>query len=193
MLPWQQLPWQNQGYQSPYANLLPQQQYSPLESIARIGLSIPAVKYQLEGADLGPQQDLAAQISQIANAQYNPNNPIYQQLYEDERGQGMQDLSAAIAEMSRQNRKLSQLGRVPLFNPERGGEQIFRGLTQGYQDIQSNARQKARDILGVSNIGLSNAFSKQAQLTGAKEENKKQKVSGFESIAKLLPLLGSIF
>lgn len=77
----------------------------------------------------------------------DPNSHQYQQIYGQQRQQGQENLAESIAELSRQNRKLSMLGRTPLFDQERGGEQVFRGLTQGYQNVQHQAADDTRAIL----------------------------------------------
>lgn len=79
----------------------------------------------------------------IASAMTDMNNPLYQQMYGQFQQQGQHNLAQTIAELSRQNRKLSMMGRTPLFDAERGGEQMFRGLTQNHQDIQDKASYQA--------------------------------------------------
>lgn len=100
-----------------------------------------------------------------ASAALNPNSKTYQTLYSANRQQGQNDLAFQIAELQRQNRKNIELGRTPLFSPERGGETIFRGLTQGYQNNQDQARRLTMDSLtgGASNLA---ALGQQQQLGG---------------------------
>lgn len=152
-----------------------------------------AANYNLRGQNLGPMKDIASQIASLGRAQYDTGDPLYQRTYEDERGAGMQDLAAAIAEMARQNRKLSSMGRTPLFNPERGGEMAFRGMTQGYQNVQEQARARARQILAGGQSALGNTFSAYGTLAGAQDMNKKKKAFGFGNIGDALPLLGKLF
>lgn len=103
-----------------------------------------------------------------ANAAVDTNNPLYQQVYGQQREQGQQNLAQQIQELSNQNRKLSSMGRVPLFDPERGGEQLFRGITQGYQGIQNQA---ANDSRGILNQASNNAMQ-QAQMQAQQAQNK---------------------
>jgi hypothetical protein len=149
-----------------------------------------AANYNLRGADLGPMRDIASQIGGLARAQYDPNDPLYQRLYEQERGASMQDLAAAIAEMGRQNRKLSYMGRTPLFSPERGGEMVFRQLAQGYQGAQSQARARAREILKGGQGAMAGAYDAYGALAQAKDKNKKRQAYGFANIADALPIIG---
>lgn len=121
----------------------------------------------------------------LAGAIGDTNSPQYQNLYGQFKQQGQDNLSAQIAEMDRQNRKQSALGRTPLFSPERGGETTFRGLTQGYQDVQNNASKQA---FGQ----LDNAYKAAAQQDQLKQQNALQKAnvfgSGAGAIAKLFGL-----
>lgn len=178
-----------------YSNLLPwqQQEQTPLDYLSGIGKSIGAARYNFSPQDLGPMRDIASQIGSLAHGQYDPNDPNYQRIYELERGQGMQDLSAAISEMSRQNRKLSSMGRTPLFSPERGGEMQFRAMAKGYQDTQTQSRNRAREILGVGQNALAGAFGAYGQLGQAQDMNKKKEAFGIGNIADMLPLLGGLF
>lgn len=107
----------------------------------------PAIKTGLEGKNLKKQKQVAAQMqplaqmqAQLAGAQTDMNNPLFQNLYSQNREAGNMDLSATIAEISRQNRKLNELGRNPLLDQERGGESIFRNLIKGQEDVGNQAR-----------------------------------------------------
>lgn len=106
-----------------------------------------------------------APANRVANAAINPDSKTYQRLYSANQQQGQNDLAFQIAELQRQNRKNTELGRTPLFSPERGGETIFRGLMKGYQDNQDQARRTTVDELnsGVSNL---TGLGQQQQLGG---------------------------
>lgn len=149
--------------------------------------------HNLRGANLRPQQGIAAEISNLSNAQYNQDNPLFQQIYGQERNSAQQDLASVIAEMTRQNRKQSALGRTPLFDQERGGETQFRALTQGYQDAQNTARTRAREILSGGQKALTGAFNAQNSLSAMQEQNKKRKLQGIGNIADILPIFGGMF
>lgn len=103
----------------------------------QIAQSIPLAQYY---SDANQYQKPA---NNIAGAMTDLNNPLYQQLYGQFKQQGQSNLAQTIAQLSGQNRKLSMMGRASLLDPERGGEQLFRGLTQGYQDVQNNASGQA--------------------------------------------------
>lgn len=102
---------------------------------------------------------------QAASAAMNPNSKKFQQIYNAERQMGQQDLAFQIAELQRQSRKSAEMGRTPLFSPERGGETLFRGLTQGYQNAGDNARRATYDILsgGAKNLA---SMGQQQQMGG---------------------------
>ena len=85
---------------------------------------------------------------QASQAMINPDNPLYKKLYGQKRQQGQQNLAETIMELSRQNRKLTSMGRSPLLDRERGGESIFRNLIQGNQDVQNQAAGDTESLLG---------------------------------------------
>tara|TARA_R110000868_G_scaffold106769_6_gene292579 strand:- start:823 stop:1329 length:507 start_codon:yes stop_codon:yes gene_type:complete len=120
---------------------------------------------------------------QIAKAMTNMDNPMYQKLYQQFGQQGKANLAESIAEMSRQNRKLSALGRNPLFDQERGGEALFRGLNQGYQDVQNNASQNAFTQLG-------NAYTANATQGALKQQNALQNTNAMSNV---FGALGKVF
>ena len=161
--------------------------------LAGILKSGAGMSYNLRPTNLKAQQGMLGEMGELANAQYNPDNPLYQRLYGQEKDAANQDLAAVIAEMSRQNRKLSSLGRTPLFSPERGGEQMFRATIQGHQDAQNMARMRAREILGGGQRAMATNFGAQNQLTAMQDQNKKKKAFGLGNIADALPLLGKLF
>lgn len=112
-------------------------------------------------ANLKPYQEA---IDAIGNAQ----SPMYQRVYGQQKQQGQDNLADQIAQLSAQNRKLSAMGRTPLFDQERGGEQLFRGLTQGYQDVQNQAATNSRNILGQQATGYGNIAGQQNQIAANK-------------------------
>ena len=178
------MPWDYAGMQRQ------QDAYNPIGSLIK-GAS--AARYNLKGVNLKPMQDIASQISALGRAQYDDTDPLYQRTYEAERGQGMMDLSAAIAEAARQNRMQTRLGRGPLFDAERGGETQFRTMTKGYQDIQSTARQRAREILGAGQQAMGRTFDAYGTMTQLQDQNKKKKVYGMSNLADAIPVLGRMF
>lgn len=155
--------------------------------------SLAAYGYNAKGQKLEPQQGTVGQIGNLANAQIDQSNPLFQQIYGQEKGAAQQNLSEAIAEAARQNSKLSMLGRTPLFNPERGGETQFRTLTQGYQTVQDTARERARQILGAGQSAQNNLLTAQNNLSQQQDLNNKKKAFSVGNIADSLPLLLKLF
>ena len=92
------------------------------------------------------------------------DNPLYKKIYGQKREAGQQNLSESIAELSRQNRKLQMLGRAPLLDNERGSENIFRNLIQGYQDVQNRAATDTQSTLGEMAKSRYMMAQQQAQL-----------------------------
>lgn len=100
---------------------------------------------------------------QAAQAQIDPNSPMFQNLYKAEKQQGQDDLAFQIAELQRQNRKATTMGRTPLFNAERGGETLFRGMAQGTMHAGDAARQRTYGRLQSATPQLFNMGQQQQQ------------------------------
>lgn len=152
------------------------QQQSPIQALAG------AAPYYQYAQNTGKYYK---EPNSILSAMQDPSSAKYQQIYGQQRLQGQQNLAETIAELTRQNRKLAMMGRVPLFNEERGGEQQFRALTQGYQDVQNRAANQTQGILGNAYQG---AFG-QAQINQQNALNKAGVNSGiFGALGKLFNL-----
>ena len=188
-----QQPYGYGGYALPpgYANMLYQR--PPESAGASLVRGLPAAYYQFKGMNTRPMENIGASMGNIADAIGNPDNPLYQKIYNQEKGQAQQDLAAALQEMSNQNRKLSALGRTPLFNPERGGEQMFRAQVSGYQDAQNQARSRARDILTKQLGAQQDNFNAQSAIAQNQLKNNAMSAGGFGSIADFLPSLMKMF
>lgn len=153
------------------------------DSLAALIKAIPTISTLLKGKNLSGQQAAQSQMAQLADAQYNEQNPLFQQVYGQERQAGQQDLASAIAEASRQNRKLGMLGRTPLFSQERGGEEIFRNLTKGYQDVQGAARDRAFNILRGGQNAQANVYKTAQSLSGDQFTNSAMGAAGYGQIS----------
>jgi|SRR6185369_4778144 len=183
------LPWlQDPNYASNYP------QYGGGASAGGGGISsllqaIPSIMYDFKGFNTGPQANIAGQLGQVANAQMDTNNPLYQQIYGQQKQQAQQNLSQGIQQLSAQNRKLSSMGRVPLFDPERGGEQLFRGLTQGYQTAGNMAANNTQNVLSGAGRTLGDAFGNYSSLAQQKNMGQYQQAKGETGIAGILKSL----
>lgn len=119
--------------------MLMKQQQSPGQAFAS---AIPGVQFaQNMGKYNQPANQLAAGMTDL-------NNQLYQQLYGQFKQQGQTNLAQQLQMMEGRNRSLSAMGRTPLFAPERNGEEAFRQMTMGNQDIQNTASQQALGQIG---------------------------------------------
>lgn len=153
--------------------------------------SLPSIVQAFGGGTSAPylkqQQQLAGQQQQISQAMLQgPQNPLYQQMYGQYREQGANQLGQGIAQLQAQNRLNTGMGRTPLFNQERGGEQLFRNLMQGYQGLGTQADQQTRqNLMGAgqaTNLGLQgyNNVSQYGKAANSAE------LTGYNSIYNLL-------
>lgn len=112
---------------------------------------IPGLLSAFSGAGSAPylkqQKEIADRQNQYSQALTDTNNPLYQQIYGQYKQQNQANMAQSIAEAQAQNRLNAGMGRVPLFNNERGSENIFRSLMQGYQNQGVQADQQTRAAL----------------------------------------------
>lgn len=116
---------------------------------------------------------------QITSALGDTTNPLYQQLYGQYRQQGAQNLGAGLAEVQRQNRLSNRMGRTPLLSSDRGGEQMFRQLMQGYQGLGTQADQQTRQ-------NLQGQLGNYTSMTPTTAKANSQKLDFFQGIQDLL-------
>jgi len=163
---------------------------SILEAIPFLLQTAPAVRAGYKGVNLkgqkqaaGQMNQLAAQQAKLAAAQTDMNNSLFQNLYQQNRAQGQQDLASTISELSRQNRKLTTMGRRPLLDQERGGESIFRNLIKDQQDVGNSARTntfsqllQGQNALGGAQGAYSNIYDAEGGLAKQRFSNDLLKV-----------------
>lgn len=164
--------------------------------------SLLGIIQQFKGINSKNQSNISGQQSQVANAIYNPSNPLYQQLYGQERQNIQQTGAANIAQAGNQNRLLSSMGRTPLFSPERNGEQAFRQGVMNQQGADVDAQNATRGILGGAEQALGGAMTGANQrsaaqygtpnpytggtMGGFQGGSQNQNTAGFATIAQLL-------
>lgn len=156
-----------------------------LNLLSTLTQAVPYIRAQYKGKDLGPQKQTAAELANVTNAQYNMDNPLYQGLYEQNRQSGQQDLARTIAEISRQNRKLTSMGRNPLLDQQRGGESVFRNLIMGQQDVGNQARENTFGQLRNAASGLGATYAAQGGIADRGYENEISRANAFYGIGGL--------
>lgn len=152
--------------------------------------AIPSLISDFSGDTSNPYSEqknqLAGRMAQISAAQTDVNNPLYKQLYGQYQDQNRQSLAQTISELQAQNRSASNMGRTPLLSPERGGEQIFRNLMQGYQGMNNQADQQTRQALSSAQSGAGNAGNYYNAIAPSAARGASAQLSGFQGIADLL-------
>lgn len=146
----------------------------------------PAVKYGMQGVNYGPQKDILQQMQRLASAQTDMSNPLFQNIYQQNRQAGQQNLAESVAEIQRQNRMAQSMGRNPLLSAERGGEDIFRNLTKGYQDVQNTARDSTFEQLGRGSAALAPIYQGYGQMAQGQAMNNGMKIGAYGSIGEAL-------
>lgn len=150
---------------------------------------IPGMVSNFQGSSspyLKQQKELTDRQNQISSALTDTNNPLYQQLYGQYKQQNQNNLAQVIAEAQGQNRMNSNMGRTPLFNQERGSENIFRTLAQNYQNQGVQADTQTRNALGQALSGASGAQGAYGNLTPYANSVEAQKIQGFKDIYGVL-------
>lgn len=153
-------------------------------------VGIPSLMADFNGSTTSPyqgqQQALAEQQARYAQAAGNPDNPLYKKTYDRYQNQNRMNLADVIAEAQGQNRLASSMGRTPLFNQERGGENLFRTMVQQYQGMGAQSDQQTQAALrgaGQLNNAAQAAYGAITPTTAAAN---KQQLYGYGGIADLL-------
>lgn len=140
---------------------------------------------------LNQQKQLAQQQQGISQAlTQGPSNPLYQQMYGQYEQQGANQLGQGVAELQSQNRANAALGRTPLLNNERGSENIFRNVVQGYQNLGTQAEQQTRQALTGAMYGTNAASTDYNNLSKYGQAANSQQLTGYNTIYNLLRGLG---
>lgn len=133
------------------------------------------------------QEQIASQQNQLSQAlMQGPSNPLYQQMYGQYKQQNQSNLADVIAQAQGQNRMNSAMGRVPLFNNERGSENIFRTLAQNYQNQGVQADQQTRQGLQQAMGGNQAAQMQYQAITPTTARGNAQQLSGYQGIQNIL-------
>lgn len=154
--------------------------------LASLLQAIPAIVTGFQGKDTKKIKKTSGEMENLARAQYDTNSPLYQQIYEQQKGAGQQDLASTIAELSRQNRKLQTMGRTPLLDQERGGESIFRNLILGQEDVGNRARENTFERLRAGQNSMSGVYNTQNNIADQDYDNNLKKVGAYYSIGDAL-------
>lgn len=112
---------------------------------------VPAVA-SLYGAYKSSQPTAAekAQDQALANQQYyqqqlaDPNSTLMQGYTNANKDLLDRQFAGSINDLVNQNRRQTAMGRQPLFDPERGDQQILRAQSIGFQQNADQARENAR-------------------------------------------------
>lgn len=122
-------------------------------------LSLVPTVASLYGAYKSSQPTAAekAQSQELANQQYyqqqlaDPNSTLMQAYTSSNKDMLDRQFAGSINDLVNNNRRLTSMGRTPLFDPERGDQQILRAQEMGYQQNADTARQQAgQTIAGLA-------------------------------------------
>lgn len=152
--------------------------------------AIPGLMHAFGGDESAPyrnqQEQIAGRQNQLSQAMTDVNNPLYQQIYGQYKQQNQGNLAQVIAEAQGQNRMNAGMGRTPLFNQERGSENIFRQLAQNYQNQGVQADQQTRQALSQGMAGNQAAQQQYQAITPTASRANAQQLSGYQGIESLL-------
>lgn len=129
---------------------------------------------------------LGGNSANISNAMNNTNNPLYQQLYGQQKEQNMNNLANAQSMLQGQNRMQSAMGRVPLFAQGRGGEEMFRNMMNGYQNNDATAQQQVHNTLAQNLQGSNQALMAAQAQNNANQAQNRGSLASYNSIGQLL-------
>lgn len=101
---------------------------------------------QPTAAERAQTQSLADQRT-YQQALADPNSALMKSYASSNRDMLDRDFAASIQTLINQNRRQTLLGRQPLFDPERGDQQILRAQNLGFEQNADRARQMATQTL----------------------------------------------
>lgn len=160
-----------------------------MDFLSLIG-AIPSLMSDFSGGTSAPylkqQQQIAARQNQLSQAMTDTNNPLYQQLYGQYKQQNQANMASTIAEAQGQNRMNAAMGRTPLFNNERGSENIFRNIVQQGQNSGVQADTQTRQALGQAMVGGASALGGYNSVSPYAQSANAQQLSGYQGISNLL-------
>ena len=142
-----------------------------------------------KGEDYGGRARIAGRMEELANAQANPDSPMFQKLYQQNKSMGSQDLARTIAEIQRQNRKAVSMGRSPLLDQERGGESVFRNLMQGELDNDRTARSDTFGQLDDARRALAPSYEAFGDIAAGQYKNKRREAGAYSTLGDSLKAL----
>ena len=152
--------------------------------------AIPSLMSDFSGSTSDPyakqKKQLADQMGQISAAQGDVNNPLYKQLYGQYQDQNRQNLAQTVAELQGQNRQAIGNGRTPLFDPSRGGEQVFRALMQGQQTGSAQSAQQTQQALSSRLGGFNSTGNFLSQITPGAAKANAQGLQGYQTISDMM-------
>lgn len=121
-----------------------------------------------------PTKAEGMQAQQLANQQYyqeqlaDPNSQLMTAYANSERDRLDRTYAGSINDLITQNRRQTNMGRTPLFDAERGDQQIYRAQQLGYQQNADKSKELARQTIsglatgaGTSATGYGNAVANQ--------------------------------
>lgn len=159
---------------------------SLLDLLPTLLRTVPAVQQGMKGVNLGPSAETTNEINQLAKAQTNMNNPLFQSLLAQNKQAGNQQLSNTISQLQAQNRLAMANGRNPLLSQERGGESIFRNLVQGQQDVGNQAIGNTFNQLENGTRALTGSLNAQNQLANNQYGNTQKQTAAYGTIGDAL-------
>lgn len=159
---------------------------SLLDMLPTLIRTIPAIQQGMNGVNLKNSAQTTADINQIAKAQTNQNNPLFQSMLQQNRQAGNENLAATIAQLQAQNRLAQSSGQNPLLSQERGGEGIFRNLVQGQQDVGNQALGQTYGQLQQTQNSLTGALNANNSLANNQYANTQKQTAAYGTIGDAL-------
>lgn len=167
-----------------FGNNQQHQQTAGSGNISSLLQLIPALMAGFKGLNTSGQQNTTAQLQNVTNAMYDPNNPLYQQLYGQNKQTLQQGMGNAISQAEGHNRALAAMGRTPLFSPERNGELAFRTMVQGENAAAQQAASETSAQLGNAGTLLARGlYPLQQSNTENQFGNTALNLGGYQSLA----------
>lgn len=162
---------------------------SGLSDVVELGSAIKTGFDLFAGDDGVPSEVRRAgrDVSAIARALQNPDDPLFQRLAQQEEGIITRDFSRALREVGTANlRQSARTGGLGILDPERRDEALAGAFAKSVADRKQAARDQARAYLSsalTANQAVAGAFAPQI---AADQSQRERRASGMQFLLDLV-------
>lgn len=134
----------------------------------------------------GEVRQAGRDVSRIARALTDPNDPLFLELAQEEEGIITRDFAKALRDLGTANRRMmGRTGGMGILNPERRDEALAGAFAKSFADRKQAARDQARAYLGSAlqaNRAVAGSF---APMIAENQRERERQASGMQMLLDL--------